>query len=290
MKRIILALVVSLLAGCSDSSSGSGSLPYSAECGAGDGTVNAPYVLCTAADMTKLAENLNSHFILNSDIGLNTEWSPVGTRATPFTGSLDGRGYAISGLTVTGVTDRIGLFGYISRGAVSNLSIELAPGGLSGNNYVGGIAGQMDNTAITACSVEGSINGKNYVGGITGYATTGVITQVNTGASTKMGGIVGSAVDAVIQSNMALNTRIEGQRHIGRIAGEAVDCTVGVNYGIDMAIWGIQEGGLRGATITPDEARTQTIYIEMGWQFGGTKDAPWTMSAVYPVIDYWQIP
>ena len=47
------------------------------------------------------AIDLNGDYVLTQDITLSDiEWTPIGTSDRPFTGTLDGKGFTIKGLTV----------------------------------------------------------------------------------------------------------------------------------------------------------------------------------------------
>lgn len=57
----------------------------------------------TAQDLQAIAENLSGSYILLNDIDLrDVAWQPIGNNQTPFSGVLDGNGYAITGLSFPG--------------------------------------------------------------------------------------------------------------------------------------------------------------------------------------------
>lgn len=100
-----------------------------------------------------------------------------------FTGTLDGQGHVISGLTINrpyepeiyyyyGIS--IGLFGAIGEGGeVRNLGIEEAE--LSSMGYlVGGLAG-MNSGTVANCHVQGQITGALVIGGLVG-GNEGIVT------------------------------------------------------------------------------------------------------------------
>jgi len=112
---------------------------------------------------------------------LDTDWN----RRPPFTGSFDGNEYTIKGLWIDSPgTDFVGLFGYISRGTIKNLSIKVATEGITGQNYVGALAGYTFYADISDCSATGGkVTGNYYIGGLVGrqsgsltgsYASVGV--------------------------------------------------------------------------------------------------------------------
>ena len=114
-------------------------LPCHAQYAGGSGTPEDPYQIATAQDLLELGDEPNDydkHFILTADIDLSeyafnqaviawdTEPNTEYFQGTEFSGSFDGKGYAISNLRVTGDAC-LGLFGKIeSQGEVSNLGLE----------------------------------------------------------------------------------------------------------------------------------------------------------------------
>ena len=66
----------------------------------GEGTQENPYLITNAEQLNMVKNHLSSHFILNNDIDLgNTEFLPIGTKSSPFSGSFNGNGKKITGLT-----------------------------------------------------------------------------------------------------------------------------------------------------------------------------------------------
>ena len=133
---------------------------------------------------------------LDTDLTLTGEWTPIGTESQPYTGTFDGGGHTISGLTVTGSDQWAGLFGYIDKdGTVKNVVLENVQ--ITSDNqyaYVGGVAGDSWGT-IENCSVSGSVSGTTFAGGVVGSQWGGSITGCNSSATVKgvifAGGIAG---------------------------------------------------------------------------------------------------
>ncbi len=134
------------------------------------------------ASITTLAQlqsmSLSGSHTLNADIDASGSFfTPVGTSASPFTGSLDGNGYKITGLKISSSAQYVGLFGYASGASVTDVVLEDVniDSNYSGsdNAYVGGIAGYAYNTDITDSEVTGDIDvlsyGGMYLGGMVGY-------------------------------------------------------------------------------------------------------------------------
>ena len=153
-------------------------------------TVNAVYTIeiSTAEQLKNIS--LNGRYILTCDIDLGgAEWTPIGTRNSPFTGSLDGDGYKITNFKITTGMEYIGLFGY-SKGTLLNLGVEDFEIDVtySGTVYAGGLVGYNDNYYVTitncyatgdvsATSSSGSSYSYSYAGGLVGRNNNGIITN-----------------------------------------------------------------------------------------------------------------
>ena len=61
----------------------------------------AQTVINDEAGLKTIAKDLNGSYVLTQNITLSDdEWTPIGTSDHPFTGTLDGKGFTIKGLTV----------------------------------------------------------------------------------------------------------------------------------------------------------------------------------------------
>ena len=135
---------------------------------------------------------------LNADIDLTgKDWTPIGTSSgNSYTGTFDGGGHTITGLTVTTNDQFVGLFGYLnSAGTVKNVvmeSIQITSNHMFG--CTGGVVGYSWGT-IENCSVSGSVSGTMCVGGVVGTQWVGSITGCSSSATVKgtvdVGGVAG---------------------------------------------------------------------------------------------------
>ena len=112
-------------------------------------------------------ERLKTNAVLMDNITLLDNWTPVGTNTNRYTGTFDGNRYTISNLKIDSSDSYyLGLFAYIATdGVVKDLTLSNVA--ISGNSYIGGIAGYNYGT-IENCSVSGSVSGTYAVGGIVG--------------------------------------------------------------------------------------------------------------------------
>ena len=135
---------------------------------------------------------------LNADIDLTgKDWMPIGTSSgNSYTGTFDGGGHTITGLTVTTNDQFVGLFGYLnSAGTVKNVVMEGIQ--ITSNHMfgcTGGVVGYSWGT-IENCSVSGSVSGTMCVGGVVGTQWVGSITGCSSSATVKgtvdVGGVAG---------------------------------------------------------------------------------------------------
>ena len=164
---------------------------------------NGSYTVTSADGLMNVAKLVNGgktdiNITLDTDIDLTGKnWTPIGTSfSNKYTGTFDGGGHTIKGLTVTTNDQFVGLFGSIGNaGTVKNVMMEgvqITKNHSSG--FAGGVAGYSDGT-IENCSVSGSVSGTVYVGGVVGAQWEGSITGCSSSATVKgmvhVGGVVG---------------------------------------------------------------------------------------------------
>ena len=80
-----------------------------------------------AANTALATSGSSLNLVLETDLDITgMEWTPVGNEAAPFTGTIDGKGYTITGLTITNTTwEDVGFLGDLALGGiVQNLNLE----------------------------------------------------------------------------------------------------------------------------------------------------------------------
>ncbi|MEY3367202.1 MAG: hypothetical protein RI973_357 [Bacteroidota bacterium] len=167
----------------------------------GSGTAGDPYLIATLADLEALASSPACwalHFAQTADINATgSSFAGIGNATTSFTGSYNGRSFAITNLGLNIAGSVVGMFRYVGSGAIiKNLRLDNASiTGLDttgafvgycdeaildslvlnptstviGNNRVGGIVGQARNSSINRCMSMGAVTGLDRVGGIAGF-------------------------------------------------------------------------------------------------------------------------
>ncbi len=249
----------------------------------GDGTEANPYQILTIDELQLMKNYLESHFILITDIDASATqtWNqgkgfePIGKAGSSdnyFTGSLDGNGHKITGLTINRPDeDKIGLFGASSYSAkITHVGLEEA--NVVGQNYVGVLAGDVRHP-ITDCYATGRVEGVEDVGGLVGAGSV----IINSNASVRVigtsnvGGLIGylSLDDSELTNTYAAGN-IEGDENVGGLIGEG-DIYGGLNpdeqtilkgnYATgDVTSTGNKVGGLAGLLRTENEVIVNQNY------------------------------
>ena len=210
----------------------------------GDGS----YTVTTADGLKNVAKLVNEegktdiNITLDTDLTLTGEWTPIGTSfGNSYTGTFDGGGHTITGLTVTTNGQYAGLFGCIgSGGKVQNVVLEgvqITSDNSSG--YAGGVAGYCYRGTLENCSVSGSVSGSGSssdVGGVVGSQWGGSITGCSSSATVKgtqrAGGVAGSTnYDATLTAcyatgDMTVENDGTSNAWAGGVVGSNAYCTV----------------------------------------------------------------
>ena len=157
----------------------------------GDGKVNNPFLISTAAELAWFRDHVNEDYAnvkasakLIADIDLSEfchaanaseniiakSWEPIGNSKRQYQGTFDGNGKTITNLYINAEQKYMGLFGYTYEGTIKNLTFEYA-NVTNTNSYAGVLVGNafwrstLQNIKISnTCQIKGG----NYTGGIAG--------------------------------------------------------------------------------------------------------------------------
>lgn len=210
----------------------------------GTGMENDPWLIENAEQLAYLAQQVNKgkdyqrvHFRLVSDLDLSgKEWTPIGTDGKIFWGGFDGGGHTITGMTITGDRDYVGLFGECKNFTASSSyikSVTVRGANISGHSFVGAIAGRGAN--ISDCySIENTIRAFRCVGGVCGSLIgniSGCYNSSSVSGNSIAGGIMGSASyegnvgNGVVQYcyNIGAVTVRQQDSSVGGITGASAD-------------------------------------------------------------------
>lgn len=151
-------------------------------------------------DLRLIRDNVNNGsnnyegivIVLDWDLNLGNDWSPIGTPEHPFRGTFDGQDHTINFGIYNESNDYQGFFGYM-QGTVKNVNFTQCS--VIGRNYVGVIAGYCHGTISNCYSYREKVEGKKYVGGLVGMASYSEIQDCFNGnnivGEQYVGGIVG---------------------------------------------------------------------------------------------------
>ena len=206
---------------------------------------NGSYTVTSADGLMNVAELVNGgktdiNITLDKNIDLTgKDWTPIGTSFdNSYTGTFDGGGHTITGLTITTKDQFVGLFGYLNRaGTVKNVvmeGVQITSNQIYGGS-IGGVVGYSWGT-IENCSVSGSVSGTVYVGGVVGAQIGGSITGCSSSATVKgtvdVGGVAGQTnSSATLTACYATGNVIIEMDPIKNIAGGSL---VGMNAGSSL--------------------------------------------------------
>ncbi|PVX35515.1 YDG domain-containing protein [Janthinobacterium sp. 78] len=167
----------------------------------------------TGNDVQGLEGNLSGNYVLGSNIDARATGSwesgkgfmPIGNDTTPFTGTLDGLGHEIIGLTINRPEMAIGMFGNIGTGGavrnmgLGNVSVAGSVAAYASSSYAGiGALAAVNNGKIDNVYSSGAVHGSGYInmGALVG-TNAGTISNsraagtVVAGAFGAAGGLVG---------------------------------------------------------------------------------------------------
>ncbi|MFH5798472.1 Ig-like domain-containing protein [Haladaptatus sp. CMAA 1911] len=221
------------------------------DCGAvtfaGVGTVQDPYRVSTLAELQCVGQTdgttLSDHYELQNDIDASdTEnWAggfdPIGDSSTKFTGEFDGRGHVISNLTIDrSGASYVGLFGAADSARLESVGLEDVD--ISGDNLVGGLAGDMQGGTVNESYVTGEVTGDNLIGGLigsnswvgalTGASVSDSYATADVTGNDDVGGLIGQN-NADVDEAYATGT-VEGADAVGGLIGYQRSGTVTDTY------------------------------------------------------------
>ena len=260
---------------------------------AGDGTQDDPFQIETAAQLAHFAKTVNEgeaylykYIVLTADIDLaNKEWTPIGNHSNSFQGNFDGDNHTVTGMQISGESDRVGLFGECIKfnvdSAIKNITVKDSV--ICGINFVGAIVGYAEGINIENCrSIGNTINGKTDVGGICGkiggysvgkvsqcYNSSKVTGRVRVGGIAGMGGIAENCLNTgeIMIINKAYQSAGGGIFGIFDDTTASASITACVNLG--KVSGGESFGGIVGKTETSSTGHISNCYYNMDAITGG---------------------
>lgn len=169
--------------------------------GDGTGAVDDPFIITSCAQLLEISSNLSASYELGDAIDCTSvSFTPIGTNATPFTGTFDGVGYEISNVSIPTSSTDIGIFGVVSDAEITDVRLQdISVGGQDNVGALVGRASYSDISYVFGTDITVSALGDN-VGGLVGYLGGASISYSSvenvdvSGAGAIVGGLVGYAV------------------------------------------------------------------------------------------------
>ena len=176
------------------------------------------YILISGKDdLIALANTPNSwdkEFVLTQDIDMkNVSINGIGSAYDSFSGVFNGNGYKISNLKIdTPMRTNVGLFKVCTNAEIKNLTLEKVE--IRGKNNVGGVVGTASETIIKNVFVKGNVSGESYLGGIAGNLTNSYIS-----AGSFDGRVVPMGKVSIAKDSFGFSEEVYTPNHIIAIGG-----------------------------------------------------------------------
>jgi len=281
----------------------------------GDGTEGNPYEIATLDNLYWLSQTdteWGKYYVQTANIDATTSsswesgagYTPIGNNTTKFSGTYNGKGHVISNLFINRPTeDYIGFFG-LNNSTSQIDSLGLTNLNITGRQYVGGLAGSIDQGTVKNCYTNGTVhtayvNYTTYTGGLIGH-NSGIISNcynnanVSGGSAGHVGGFIGRNAGSNAQILNCYNSGdVTAASAVGGFSGvNETDAIItycyssgavvatgshtggfnGYNTGsITKSYWDTEASGFSssvgGTGLTTTEMKNLVNYLMFGWDF-----------------------
>ncbi len=229
----------------------------------------------SSISLQTLSENIKDYssatLVLNEDITISSNWSPIGLEANSFKGTFDGNGHTITFEETPQINGAYqGLFGYTDGATIKNLQISgdysiSSTDSTESEIFAGLLLGYGRNTTIENCEVVSNENAtpqkitkKLTYGTLAGRLVGGELKNISVIANQtfsaelsnsytiKLGGVVGATdnvkiTKTVVFGSISLDTSLgndlDSRFYVGGMVGEVddgslSDCAVSINLAV----------------------------------------------------------
>ena len=179
-------------------------------------------------------------------------WEPIGSEATPFTSTFDGKGFEIRNLYINKPTqNNVGLYGYVLGTSTLINSVGVVNAYVKGYRYTGGLLAYQYGGSISNSYASGSVSGFYHTGGLVGWQNGSISnsyasSSVNGAADT--GGLVGWQNAGSITNSYASGS-VSGSDDTGGLVGTQNGGSITNSYASGSVSGGVESnntGGLVG--------------------------------------------
>lgn len=224
----------------------------------GDGSEETPFQISTCEALNAMSLDLDATYELIDDVNcFGFSYTPVGSFEEPFTGTLNGNGFSVRFLTVTGAST-FGIFSFSEGATIQDLGIKY--GSFEGEGSGGALVGYADlGTYITRIRVSDTdvVSSNGYVGGITGFlGNESIMTlssfvggSVSSPGHVYVGGLTGTLASASMDNSFSRTTLNGNQAGglAGTVVGSEEITTIDKSYSAStFSALGTSNGGLVG--------------------------------------------
>ncbi len=260
----------------------------------GDGTSLSPFLISTSGDVAAICQSQGDwggSFLLTGDIDMTgTAFTPIGTSwSFPFSGSFEGGGYEIRNLSISTASDYAGFFGVLDFGAsVTNLGIFNIS--VEGGNCVGAIVG-WSNGEVKRCFATGAVSGNTYIGGVAGgISGGGAIIEDCYSLCNVDGSDLAAGITAVAAGGASIKRALAG----GTVYSQTLAAAPVVYFYeankvtacfYDIAAAGAPGNGA-GTPVSGVDLKTADVFADAGWDFSASGN--WKIKAGYSPFLNWQ--
>ena len=214
------------------------------------------YYLTSNIDATATAASVAAGNAADyADVWGGKGFAPIGNYTAAFTGTLDGAGYVVNGLSIGRAdSDYVGLIGNAQGSTVQNIGLSNVS--MDGRYRIGGLLGSNIGGTVRNSYASGSVHGNYMVGGLIGdnygnalvtnsYASSNV--RADNGA---VGGLVGNNYYNSVINNSYASGSVTGDSNVGGLAGYNEGNTIILNsYASGTVTGNDYVGGLIGTNI-----------------------------------------
>ena len=208
---------------------------------------NASQLLWFASKVNSGETGISGKLTANIDLTSVESWTPIGSLKQPFTGSFDGDGHSITGMSITFDSDDksigapyLGLFGYVKgtadkKAEIKNLmlsgKLDITENYRNSFAYSGGLVGGAEYVSFTDITTNVAVTAKkgsapypwSYVGGFAGTVKNADFLRcVNNGTVTTDGDYVSGFAaksETTTYTSCVNNGAITGRTKIGGFGG-----------------------------------------------------------------------
>ena len=215
------------------------------------------------------------------DLSAFDNWQPLGdcantecTNRTPFTGTFNGNGHIISGLTINSTGSSrfaIALFGVIEGADLRNIHLRNAGVNVNHTARTAMLVGHIIGTStLSNSSAQGLVisTTSSDVGGLVGstinnnaISSSYVFDSIVSGEGI-VGGLVGDFQNSDVSSSYVSNASVRGADNVGGLVGDFQNSDVSSSYVSNTAVrGGVRVGGLIGSVLISANSKVISSYV-----------------------------